>query len=510
MAPPALADLAGFKQDVRAYYDRLAPFRDQWYARNHVYYTFLESRLRLLVPPGQAVLELGCGTGTLLAKLQPARALGIDVSPRMIEIAARKYPPVQFRVDDAETVEQPQPFDYIIASDLVGDLLDIGAMLDRVHALSHGQTRLILTFHNPALEGVLRMAQRAGAAMAPARQNWIGPGDLDNLLRLGDFIVEHQESGLLLPLPIPMLAPLANRHLARLPGPRYFNLVNIVVARPVRPRPRPKPLTCTVVIPCRNEVNNIEAAIARMPDLGTHTEILFVDGSSTDGTVQRIATLQARYHGQKDIKLLHQTAQPRATDPTPDRTDPNAPVAMLKLGKGDAVRKGFDAATGDVLMILDADLTVPPEDLPAFYAPLATGKADFINGTRLVYPMEEQAMKFVNYAGNKFFSLLFTWLLGQRIRDTLCGTKALRKQDYLRIKAGRAYFGEFDPFGDFDLLFGAARLKLKIVDVPVRYRRRVAGVTKVRILKHGWLLVAMCVVAFRKFKLAPRRTPSEP
>ncbi len=479
MAPPALADLAEFKQDVRAYYDRLAPFRDQWYARNHAYYTFLESRLRLLVPPGQAVLELGCGTGNLLAKLQPARALGIDVSPRMIEIAAHKYPRLQFRVDDAETVEQPQPFDYIIASDLVGDLLDIGAMLDRVHALSHGQTRLILTFHNPALEGVLRMAQRAGAAMAPARQNWIGPGDLDNLLRLGDFIVEHQESGLLLPLPIPILAPLANRHLARLPGPRYFNLVNIVVARPIRPRPRPKPLTCTVVIPCRNEVNNIEAAITRMPDLGTHTEILFVDGSSTDGTVERITALQARYQGRKDIKLLHQIAQPRPMD----RTDPNAPVAMLKLGKGDAVRKGFDAATG---------------------------KADFINGTRLVYPMEEQAMKFVNYAGNKFFSLLFTWLLGQRIRDTLCGTKALRKQEYFKIKAGRAFFGEFDPFGDFDLLFGAARLKLKIVDVPVRYRRRVAGVTKVRILKHGWLLVAMCVVAFRKFKLAPRRTPTGP
>lgn len=458
----------------------------------------------MLVPPNQAVLELGCGTGNLLQALQPVRALGIDVSPRMIEIAAHKYPQLQFRVDDAETVESKQPFDYVIASDLVGDLLDISAMLERVHALSHGQTRLILTFHNPALEGVLRVAQRVGAAMAPARQNWIGPRDLANLLELGDFTIEHAETGLLLPLPIPILASLANTHLARLPGPRYFNLVNIVVARPIKPRPQPKPLTCTVVIPCRNEVNNIEPAVTRMPDLGIHTEILFVDGSSTDGTVERIEQLQARYRGQKDIKLVHQTARP-STDALTQRTDPSAPVAMLKLGKGDAVRKGFDAATGDILMILDADLTVPPEDLPAFFAPLATGKADFVNGTRLVYPMEERAMKVVNYLGNKFFSLLFTWLLSQPIRDTLCGTKALRKQDYLRIKAGRAYFGEFDPFGDFDLLFGAARLNLRIRHVPVRYRRRVAGVTKVRILKHGWLLMGMCLVAFRKFKLAPGR-----
>src|SRR5207248_2562579 len=173
--------------------------------------------------------------------------------------------------------------------------------------------------------------------------------------------------------------------------------------------------------------------------------------------------------------------------------------------KGDAVRKGFEAARGDVLMILDADLTVPPEDLPRFFDAIASGKAEFVNGTRLVYPMEERAMKFANYLGNKLFSSLFTWLLGQRIRDTLCGTKALRREDYARISAGRASFGDFDPFGDFDLLFGAARLGLRIVDVPVRYRRRRAGVSKVRVVRHGLLLLAMSAFAFRRFTLARRR-----
>jgi glycosyltransferase involved in cell wall biosynthesis len=236
-----------------------------------------------------------------------------------------------------------------------------------------------------------------------------------------------------------------------------------------------------------------------MPDLGPGTEIIFVDGASTDGTKERIEEVIDRYRGSKDIKLILQMPEASYGD---RKDDPDAPTVMLKLGKGDAVRKGFDAASGDVLMILDADLTVPPEDLPRFLRPIATGKGRFINGTRLVYPMEERAMKFVNYVGNWFFSKLFTWLLEQPIRDTLCGTKVLLKSDYAEIKAGRKHFGDFDPFGDFDLLFGAARLGIPIVEVPVRYRRRLAGVSKVRVSRHGWLLVAMSLVAFRRLKLA--------
>ncbi len=173
---------------------------------------------------------------------------------------------------------------------------------------------------------------------------------------------------------------------------------------------------------------------------------------------------------------------------------------MLPLGKGDAVRKGFAAATGDVVMILDADLTVAPEDLPRFVEVLEEGRARFVNGSRLVYPMEEESMRFLNLCGNKAFSLAFTWLLGQPVKDTLCGTKVLYREDYERIAANRAYFGDFDPFGDFDLLFGAARLKLPIVDMPVRYARRTAGVSKVRLVSHGLLLVRMSWIAFLKFK----------
>jgi glycosyltransferase involved in cell wall biosynthesis/ubiquinone/menaquinone biosynthesis C-methylase UbiE len=495
-ARPALDPL---KDRVRAHYDQLAPQRDRWYRRNSFYHSEVERRLAALIPAGSSVLELGCGTGNLLSALKPARGLGIDISGRMVEIARSNHPELTFEMADAECFTADEQFDFVVASDLIGELGDINAMFECFSQMSHGSSKLVITFHSPTLEEIMRIAQRAGFAMAPFRQNWVGVETARGLLALSDLRVVDEAHALLVPTPIPLLAPAANRLLAGRRALKYFDLLNILVAEPDPNRSQPRPLSCSVIIPCRNEIGNIDAAVERMPDLGPGTEIIFVDGASTDGTKERIEEVIDRYRGSKDIKLILQMPEASYGD---RKDDPDAPTVMLKLGKGDAVRKGFDAASGDVLMILDADLTVPPEDLPRFLRPIATGKGRFINGTRLVYPMEERAMKFVNYVGNWFFSKLFTWLLEQPIRDTLCGTKVLLKSDYAEIKAGRKHFGDFDPFGDFDLLFGAARLGIPIVEVPVRYRRRLAGVSKVRVSRHGWLLVAMSLVAFRRLKLA--------
>jgi glycosyltransferase involved in cell wall biosynthesis/SAM-dependent methyltransferase len=487
------------KDNVRIHYDRLANERDNWYRRNSYYHSEVEARLTALIPAGSSVLELGCGTGNLLNALRPARGLGIDLSVEMVTRARAKFPHLSFEVGDVENFGINQTFDFIVASDLIGELGDINAMFECIRNVSHDSTNLVLTFHSPTLEEVLRLAQRAGLAMAPFRQNWVGVDTARNLLALSELRVVHEDHALLMPVPVPVLAPLINRHLAGRRAFKYVDLLNVLVAEAMPNRTQPKPLTCSVIVPCRNEIGNIDAAVDRMPELGAGTEIIFVDGASTDGTKERIEEVIDRYRGVKDIKLILQMPE---VEYASRKDHPDAPTVMLKLGKGDAVRKGFDAASGDVLMILDADLTVPPEDLPRFLHPLAAGKGRFVNGTRLVYPMEERAMKFVNYIGNWFFSKLFTWLLEQPIRDTLCGTKVLLKTDYELIKAGRKHFGEFDPFGDFDLLFGAARLGLPIVEVPVRYRRRSAGVSKVRVSQHGWLLVAMSLVAFRRLKWA--------
>jgi glycosyltransferase involved in cell wall biosynthesis len=342
---------------------------------------------------------------------------------------------------------------------------------------------------------VLALGEKLGMKMPQPDQNWLSMDDVSSILRLSEFHVDYAQAALLIPRRVP-LGDAINTFAARNRLLRHLCLIQYHVATYRPPTQaqlaRREALTVSVVVPCRNEVGNVESAVERIPQMGRRTEIIFIDGESTDGTVEKIEEVIAAESGHRDIKLMHQV--PQGTGEQPHR--------MLKLGKGDAVRKAFAAASGDILMILDADLTVPPEDLPKFFFPLADGMIDFANGCRLVYPMQDEAMRFANLLGNRFFGVAFSWLLDQPVKDTLCGTKALFKRDYERIVANRHYFGEFDPFGDFDLLFGAARLHMKIADIPIRYRRRMAGVSKVSVLRHGILLARMTLIGFYKLKLA--------
>jgi glycosyltransferase involved in cell wall biosynthesis len=337
---------------------------------------------------------------------------------------------------------------------------------------------VILTYFNYLWEPVLRAGERFGIKRPQPDQNWLSLADLQNLLSLAGFQTISMGYKVLLPVRIPLLSSLCNRVLANLPLLRKLCLVETIIARPA-PVPVPEEtLSVSVVVPSRNERGNIENAVRRIPPMGRHTEIVFVEGNSRDGTAEEIERVIAAYPD-RDVKIVRQGSG---------------------VGKGDAVRKGFATATGDVLMILDADLTVPPEELPKFLKALRSGRGEFVHGSRLVYPMEKQAMRFLNTLGNKFFSLAFTWLLDQRFKDTLCGTKVLYRSDYERISAGRHYFGDFDPFGDFDLIFGAAKLDLKIVEIPIRYRERTYGTTQISRFRHGWLLLRMCFFALRRIK----------
>jgi glycosyltransferase involved in cell wall biosynthesis len=310
-------------------------------------------------------------------------------------------------------------------------------------------------------------------ARAP-QGNWLTTADVRGLMELADWSSLAVQPRILCPIRALGIGTFVNRWLA--PLFPFFCVTVFCVARSVRAK-QTGPLTVSVVIPARNEAGNIEAAVLRTPDMGAGTELIFVEGHSADNTWEEIERVSKAHAGRR-IKILRQTGK----------------------GKGDAVRAGFAVAEGDLFMILDADLTVPPEEMPKFYDAIVSGHAEFANGSRLVYPMEKSAMRFLNMCANKTFGILFSWILGQQLKDTLCGTKVLRRADYDRIAANRAYFGDFDPFGDFDLLFGASRLELKIVDVPVRYRDRTYGSTNIHRWRHGWLLLRMVVFAARKLK----------
>ena len=461
-----------------ARYDELAERRGTFRRRNAYYHSEIEKTYRFIVPEGQSVLEIGCATGDLLAALKPRRGVGIDFSPRMLEIASSRYPHLEFLEMDAESLLPGETFDYVIISGLLGDLDDIQLFFQRLHQVTRPETRIIIDYYNHLWEPIVRLAEFVDLKMPLRYQNWLPLSDIENLLYLNDYEVVRKSHRLLLPKRIPPLTTLFNRFLAKLPGLRRLCLVTMLVSKERGWLRNPDEFTCTVLIPCRNERGNIRDAVRRTPAMGAHTELIFVDGNSQDGTSEEIIKVISEYP-EKDIKLIHQGDG---------------------VGKGDAVRKGFSAASGDVLMILDADLTVQPEDLPKFFNALLEGKGEFINGTRLVYQMEKQAMRFLNLLGNKFFGAAFTWLLDQRLRDTLCGTKVLLKRDYEKITRDRSFFGDFDPFGDFDLLFGAAKQHLKITEVPIHYKERTYGTTNISRFSHGWLLLKMCGVAMRKLK----------
>jgi ubiquinone/menaquinone biosynthesis C-methylase UbiE len=473
-SPPGNMD--DYLRSWEAFFDHYASQIDHWHCRNAGYHTAIASLARFYTLSGARVIEVGSGNGDLLAALTPSDGLGIDISAEMVRLAARKYPHLKFQHMSGERLDLPaQKFDFIVLSDLVGYLYDIRLVFERLRTVCHSRTRLVINWYSRLWQPILELAEKARLKYPQPLVNWTTVEDISNLLHLTAYEVVHHRRHILLPKQVPFLSALANRYLAHLPGFRWLCLTNWIVARPLDLEHLDSTSGVSVICPCRNEAGNIRHLVQKLPQMGSHTELIFVEGHSRDDTLDQCRSVAALMPD-KDIKVFTQKGR----------------------GKGDAVRLGFSKASGDILMILDADLSVAPEDLPQFYDAIVSGKGEFINGSRLVYAKDPQAMRFLNLLGNKFFALLLTRILGQPVKDTLCGTKVLYRSDYDRIARGRAYFGDFDPFGDFDLLFGAAKQNLKIVEVPIRYRQRTYGTTNISRFTHGWLLVQMCVQAARK------------
>ena len=477
--PPVTIDeyLSGWE----AFFDHYASSVESWHDRNAGYYSALSSIAQFYVPPDASVLEIGSGTGDLLAATRPARGLGIDISGEMVRLASARHPHLEFRQMPAEQLDLGgETFDYIVLSDLVGFLYDIRLVFERLRSVCHPQTRIVIHWYSRLWLQILSLAETLGLKYPQPRLNWSTVEDINNLLYLTDYEVVRHQRRILLPARVPVANTIANRFLAHVPLVRHLCLTNWLVVRPLSVEQHAAAPSVSIVCPCRNEAGNIQQIVDRLPSLGSRTELIFVEGHSADETLAECRRAAAA-RPDKDIRVLVQEGK----------------------GKGDAVRLGFSHATGDILMILDADLSVPPEDLVIFYEALVEGKGDFVNGCRLVYAMDPEAMRFLNLLGNRFFALLLSTLMGQSLKDSLCGTKVLWRATYEKLARGRAYFGALDPFGDFDLLFGAAKLNLRIVEVPVRYRQRTYGSTNINRFRDGWLLLRMSGRAAAKLYFTP-------
>jgi hypothetical protein len=426
------------------------------------FYKTLASYLSLYIRPQDEIVEIAPSSESLGKQFARYRAVS--------------------STEDLTTADRPAR-DYVLLNGTIHYERDIQEMLNRLRECLDGSVRVLFVYYSMLWKPLARFASKVGVRTRTPEQNWIAHEDLENLCHLAGLEIIRRDVKLLCPIPIPFLANFLNRHVAPLPFFRLFTMLNIVIARPLKPISVVRP-SVSVIVPARNEAGNISDVLMRCPMMGPDDEIIFVEGNSTDDTWATIQRAVGGYKGSHRMVAVQQRGQ----------------------GKGDAVRLGFDLATKDILMILDADLTTPPEELPKFYNAIVENKAEFVNGSRLVYPMEKQAMRFFNIVANKFFAVAFSFVLGQRFKDTLCGTKVLSRAHYQRLAATREFFGDFDPFGDFDLLFGAARLGLKIVEIPVHYRERTYGTTNIQRWRHGLILLRMLMFAARRMKFLGHET----
>jgi hypothetical protein len=450
------------------HFDGLAEEWERYRGRNAYYHRAENVLFETYVRPGAAVLELGCATGDLLARVQPAYGIGIDLSARMVEKARRKYPHLTFLEADAVSFDTTERFDYILVNNLLEYIENIQGLFRTCRRLLKPRGRLLISSLNPLWSPLVRAGARLGLCTPEyTDRNFVTGKDTANLLHLNGFDVVKLARRTLMPKKVPLLSSLVNLAAAQLPWVRRLCMTEFVVARPAG---RTVDYSVSVIVPCYNEADNIEQCVRRVPRMGSSTEVIVVDDGSRDGTAERVRP------------ELNPAVDVRCISYQPNR------------GKLNAVRTGFEAARGDVLMILDADMTVPPEDLPYFYMPLSEGRADFVNGTRLIYPLASGSMKFQNFLGNKLFGVLMSWVTELQLSDTLCGTKAFFRDDYKHFLVG------CDPWGDFDWLFGAAQSTCRVLEVPIHYEERRAGQSKMKALKHTWALLKACWSAFWRVK----------
>jgi SAM-dependent methyltransferase len=467
---PALEQV---REARRLHQESVAPQRSKWIRSNKYFYGRIQRLLQFIIEPAKRVLELRCESGDFLACTKPCQGVGVDISDAMVSQAQAQHPELKFLKSDPEDLDLHETFDYILF-DHIFDTVDILHAFERVRAHCHAGTELIIINYNHFWQPILELATKLGLRSRFVEPNWVSENDVRGFLRLAGFRLVRKYRLLLFPKYIPLLSSVLNDFLARLPGVRRLCLMQVMVARPMVAALQESEVTVSVIVPCRNEAGNVQAAVDRIPEMGRQTEILFCDDKSTDRTADEVRRMQ-HLHPEKEIRLIDGPG----------------------ICKAENVWSGFRAARGDVLMILDADLTVMPEELPFFLRALVQRHGGFINGSRLVYPMRQMAMKFANIVGNKFFSQIFSFILDQRIKDTLCGTKVLWRKDWLRLEPYIGSWGMQDLWGDYELLFGASKLHLEIVEVPVHYQERIYGVTKMtRVVSNGWRMLRICWYAW--------------
>lgn len=382
-----------------------------------------------------------------------------------------------YRQDIKTFLKNKKTSRYTILNHTLSKANDIQMFVRRNYSKITSETKIVVISFNFLWKPILNLATKVGLRKEDLKEpNWLTQDDIQNMFFLEGFEEIKRGKRFIMPLNLGFISNFINKYIAQLPLINNLCLTDYQIFKGTASK---RDYSVSIIIPARNEYGNVKGILKKIPKLGSKTEVIFVEGGSKDNTYDKIVEEISKNNLKwLDCRIVKQKGK----------------------GKKDAVELGFSLAKNDILMILDADLTVAPTELSKFYAAISEDKGELIIGSRLVYPMEKQSMRLLNYFGNKIFSLIFSFIIGQKIKDTLCGTKVISRKNYMMIKKRQKYLGGFDPFGDFDLIFGATMHDLKILEIPIRYRERTYGSTNISRFKHGLLLLKMALVGARRIK----------
>ena len=471
-------------KEIKNFFDLISYKRDRWIAKSRYFHFEDLLMLKEIIPENSNVLEVGCGNGQLIGRLN-VKGVGIDLSEKLIKKAKDSFPHLKFYVGDIndsdKLIRNEKKFDYIIIADTIGYFQDVQETLELLHSHCSEETRIIISYFSPLWQPILSLATFLKLKMPDLKPPLFGLSDLKNFLEISNFQTIKVEKKIISPYYFLGLGRFLNRFVANFPLINDLCLRQYLISRSLKVVKKSNFNSASIIVPCKNEFGNIKNCLERIPKFCENIEVIFVEGNSIDNSWEEIKKVIKDKNLNKNrfkVKCFKQDG----------------------TGKKNAVFKGFDNAENEILMILDCDLTVPPEELKKFWVKIQSGEAEFVNGTRLIYPLNDNAMRFLNYLANKSFSYLFSWILGQRYTDTLCGTKIISKKNYHRAKNFTKDLDKLDPFGDFFLIFSSLRLNLKMLEIPIRYEARSYGETQISRFRDGYKLIKMFFITFLKFK----------
>lgn len=365
-------------------------------------------------------------------------------------------------------------YDCIVLSDMFEVNDDILGLLKLLKKNLNNDGTILLTSITPIWDGVLSILEMLNLKNKSKKRSYIHLNKLSAVLDTINFQITGKRTRQYFPFKLFYFGNIINNFLEIILYFFNFGIRSYFTIKEIEDTAEKDVLSKTIIVPAKNEEGNLNELINRIPYLGNNVEVIISCGISNDNTLGMAKSLKSDNF---IIKVIEQTSK----------------------GKANAVWEACEQSSNDLIAILDADLSVDPEELSSFFELIETKKCDFVNGTRLIYSMEKGSMRFINNFGNRLFQYVVSKIIRLPLTDSLCGTKVFKKNLYEKIKKWQSVVKIKDPFGDFDLLFAAAYSSQKIVEYPIHYRARKYGTTQIRRFKDGFKLIKYLSVSFYKF-----------